>query len=391
MTCQPRSLAIGATMCFTWLACIRTPMGEQQSGTTNIAGAVAGGGTTGASGTTGGVARVGGTVGVAGAFGIGGVSGTGGPPGGNTSLSCIPACPASAICCDGSDENCDGTRLPSGDGTNTGEFVVSSDELTVTDMITGLVWQRDGSGTRAGCSGTSNLTCTWAEAKTYCASLILGGLSGWRLPSRTELRTIVDFTRSSPAIDPTAFTNTPSASYWTSSPSAGSSGRAWLVDLNRGSADDGAVSVNNRVRCVHMAPRCYPTNRFVVLTGGMVRDTLTELVWQQDGSGTRTGCSGAGNTTCAWVEAKAYCSGLSLASLSDWRLPTIKELDSIVDLTVAGPGSISQAAFPNTPANWFWTSSPYAGSSDFAWFVYFGYGSSYSIVVGDDLLVRCVR
>jgi len=163
-------------------------------------------------------------------------------------------CPSGATCCDGSHESCDGTRLPSGDGANVGKFVVSADGLTVTDTITGLVWQRDGSGRRTGCSVPSggNLTCLWAEAKAFCASLTLGGLTGWRLPGLTELYTIVDFTVS-PAIDHTAFPSTPSERFWTSSPYAGVSYPvyAWYVDFNDAqSRHTLAGGYLYRVRCV---------------------------------------------------------------------------------------------------------------------------------------------
>jgi hypothetical protein len=89
-------------------------------------------------------------------------------------------CPSDAVCCDGSDEKCDGTRLPAGAGTNAGQFLISADGLTVTDTITGLRWQRDGAGTRAGCKlDGSKPICAWTEAKDDCASLTLGGVSGW--------------------------------------------------------------------------------------------------------------------------------------------------------------------------------------------------------------------
>lgn len=163
-------------------------------------------------------------------------------------------CPSYATCCDGSNEGCDGTRLPAGDGTNSGQFVVSTDGLTVTDTITGLVWQRDGSGARAGCA--KGATCTWAEAKVYCAELVLAGGLGWRLPARMELLTIVDFTRTQPSSDPAAFPNTPSESFWTSSPYVGSSGYAWYVSFVFGDPEDGdysgsqGVGKDYRVRCV---------------------------------------------------------------------------------------------------------------------------------------------
>jgi hypothetical protein len=159
-------------------------------------------------------------------------------------------CPSDATCCGGADQACDGARLPAGDGANAGEFAVSADGLTVTDTITGLDWQRDGSGTRAGCSGSGTLTCTWAEAKTYCATLALGGVSGWRLPARMELRTIVDFTKYWPSIDPTAFPNTPADWFWTSSTNAGSSVNAWGVLFLDGNLHVYDVGNGYRVRCV---------------------------------------------------------------------------------------------------------------------------------------------
>jgi hypothetical protein len=286
-------------------------------------------------------------------------------------------CPSGSICCDGSSESCDGTRLPSGDGANSGELVVSSDGLTVTDTITGLVWQRDTS---------SN---TWAEAKAYCAGLTLGGFSDWRLPAVMELLTVVDFTRILPAIDPTAFPNAPTGVFWTSSPYAFLSGDAWLVDFNYGDWDNISVGNGDAVRCVR-GSRCYPTSRFVVLAGGLVQDSLTGLVWQQDGSG--TGCSGSGTLTCTWAEAQAYCAGLTLGGLSGWRLPTVKELSSLVDFTVALGLPINQTAFPNTtlPSS-FWTSSSSAFLPGTVDVNFVGGGRSSFDDVGNDNGVRCVR
>ena len=171
--------------------------------------------------------------------------------------------------------------------------MVSADGLTVTDMITGLVWQREGSGARPGCSGTSQLTCSWSEAQTYCAGLTLSGLSDWRLPALKELSTIVE--PNLPSIDPTAFPGTPETTFWTSTqqdqlPTPIVS----VVDFDGGSCgvitEPPALAIalglqfDYHVRCV-VGSRCYPTSRFVVLAGGLAQDTLTGLVWQQDGIG----------------------------------------------------------------------------------------------------------
>ena len=365
-----------------------------RGGTFDFGGATgARGGTTGSGGVsrTGGVEGLGGIIGIGGMFLTGGTvvsGGTGGTAGTTASgpaygMPCTTNddCPSGSTCCDGSSESCDGTRLPSGDGTDSGEFVLSSDGLTVTDTITGLVWQAQGNATGM----------TWDAAQTYCAALTLGGISSWRMPAVGEFNTIVDFTVHDPAIDPTAFPNTPDEPYWTSSPFADSPGYAWYVDSLDGGSETtlGALSASNWwVRCVR-GSRCYPKSRFVV-SSGLVTDALTNLVWQQPAS----------TTLMAWADAQTYCSSAG----SGFRLPTVKELLSIVDFTVADPGpTINQTAFPNTPTEAFWTSSPDAIESEASWVVHFAgtsYGSflyehvdtsmSYSIPA-ETARVRCVR
>jgi hypothetical protein len=126
------------------------------------------------------------------------------------------------------------------------------------------------------------------------------------------------------------------------------------------------------------APRCYPVSRFVVLPGGLVRDTLTKLVWQQQSS----------TTTMKWAAAQTYCPSVG----TGFRLPTVRELESLVDLAVPAPGpTIDGTAFPDTPGKAFWTSSPYLGSSGYTWYVDFSAGSSDVQVVDALYGVRCVQ
>ncbi len=337
----------------------------QKSGSTGSGGAPATGGS-------------GGRTGSGGVSGSGGVGGTGGTTGssGVYGMACTSNldCPSDAVCCDGSDESCDGSRLPSGDGANPGEFVVSADGLTVRDTITGLIWQRDTSGLRAGCSDGQD--CIWEEAEAYCASLVLGGLSGWRLPAAKELVSIVDFTANNPAIDPTAFPNTSAWGAWTSSPCVGAEGAAWAVNVGDGNSYC-AAGETYQARCVR-GSRCYPVSRLAAQDGGLIRDTLTNLVWPQQVS----------TTDMTWEEAQTYCSSLG----AGFRLPTVKELGSILDLTRANP--IYQTDFPSAAVLSFWTSTTFAGSSGAAWDIDFSYntcGSSGTADVGSKLMARCVR
>ncbi len=125
-------------------------------------------------------------------------------------------------------------------GSDSTRFGVSSDGLIVTDTNTGLAWERDMSGARPGCDGNAEGvgTCTWAEAKAYCAGLSLDG-SGWRLPTLTELESIVDAAVPfpGPTIDQTAFLGTPSGGFWTSSPGSGVPPSHWVSIVTFDSGD----------------------------------------------------------------------------------------------------------------------------------------------------------
>jgi hypothetical protein len=121
--------------------------------------------------------------------------------------------------------------------------------------------------------------------------------------------------------------------------------------------------------------RCYPTTRFEVLPGNFVRDTLTQLVWQRRAS----------SKIMDWEAADAYCSS------SGFRLPTVKELASLVDLTVTSGPMIDQTAFPDTPTFLFWTSTRLAGAPENVWCINFSSGYWNFDLTIPHFRVRCVR
>ncbi len=126
--------------------------------------------------------------------------------------------------------------------------------------------------------------------------------------------------------------------------------------------------------------------------GSEVTDQKTGLIWRRCAEGmvfsggTCTGTASLFTHEAALQLAATQASNTGIA----WRLPNIKELSSIADKNLSNP-AIDSAAFPATPAFWFWSASPYVGSSDYAWYVNFSGGVvSGNLRVSSDY-VRLVR
>jgi hypothetical protein len=120
----------------------------------------------------------------------------------------------------------------------------------VIDRQTGLGWQGCTRG-QAGisCSGTAT-TSTLPQALTYCEGLSWGGYDDWRLPSRNELQSIVDYNSVSPSIDTDVFPLAPSGYFWSSSSRADSLDSVWVFDFDAGGMGSDQTSNVYWVRCV---------------------------------------------------------------------------------------------------------------------------------------------
>ncbi|MDH5547047.1 MAG: DUF1566 domain-containing protein [Gammaproteobacteria bacterium] len=97
-----------------------------------------------------------------------------------------------------------------------------------------------------------------------------------------------------------------------------------------------------------------------------VRDNTTGLVWEVK---TSTNSS----TEFSWPDAQTYASNLSLCGFSDWRLPTVNELLSLVDYHVSNP-AIDTNFFPYTISNYYWTIRESSQTSGVIWVVRFSDG-----------------
>jgi hypothetical protein len=346
----------------------------------------AGGSVGGASGSAGGVSgsaggRGGSAGGVAGSAGGAGAALGGAGGGGGTAA----AGGSQGGAAGGANLNWAGWPMPNdiydvGQGAPNPMAYASNGDGTVTDLVTGLMWQQS----------APPLTYNWSDAVAYCPRQSIAGHNDWRLPTEIELVSLIDgYPRApDPAINPDAFPQTPVDFFWSSTPLAGAPGVAWFVLFQDGtvSATDGKYA--SHVRCVRSpgaaAGPTAPPARYVV-GAATVQDSQTNLVWQRSLSAAMYG----------WQDARAYCPGADVASAlggTGWRLPSKKELLTLVDFGVPLPGpTLDVTAFPGATAVSLWSVSAVNTSFSTAWRVAFDSGGATTLDVGSPLHVRCVR
>jgi Protein of unknown function (DUF1566) len=115
--------------------------------------------------------------------------------------------------------------------------------------------------------------------------------------------------------------------------------------------------------------------------GDTVLDRTTGLEWSREN---------VPGGTMNWKAAQEACAKLSLGGHSDWRLPTIRELLTLVDYERHNP-SIDIEAF-KCESSYYWTSTPLHSSPGvYAWVVDFHYGFASWSNQDNDLYVRAVR
>lgn len=204
----------------------------------------------------------------------------------------------------------------------------------IKDKNTGLIWD----------NAHDDWSLTYEEAEVFVAEMNqqrYHGYADWRLPLREEFRSLLFYDSRIPAIDTTYFTGAKADMYWVGQDNKQDSSLSWTFYCGYGCAIICPKTEKARVRMVRgnhsknnfLLPA---KERFMINGDGTVSDKLTGLMWMQ------------GETPLlALTEALEYCCKLNLGGFSDWYLPNIKELGTIVNLT-EGDNWFFTDVFPDT-------------------------------------------
>jgi hypothetical protein len=253
----------------------------------------------------------------------------------------------------------------------TPSYTRSTDGKTVTDNVTGLMWQSTPDVNEDGTiDANDKLTIDEAEAHvTALNDAAWGGYTDWRLPTIKELYSLITFIGTDPPPEGTStdgmvpFIDTTVFDFAYGDISAGeriidmqyaSSTRYVSTTMNGQVTQFGVNFADGRIKGYGLgglgpiggektfAVQCvrgntlYGINSFVDNGDNTITDTATGLMWPQDDSGTGMDWE----TTLAWVQQKNTENYLGH---SDWRLPDVKELQSIVDYS-RSPATTNSAA-----------------------------------------------
>jgi hypothetical protein len=247
---------------------------------------------------------------------------------------------------------------------------------TVTDQVTGLMWQQADGG-----------EMTWERAGAYCKGLALGGHNDWRIPFAHELFSITNHNDGKPALYP-AFSRSDAEYWWSADPRADDPSRVWVVNAGGGIGphpkNQTTSAGGNRpyhTRCVRSSVKLDGLfNSYTDNGNGTVTDNHTGLIWQK----------AEAPELMTWEEALKYAEALSLGGRDDWRLPNIKELQSLNDEHRTGP-SINTAYFSAASPLGYWSSTTLANHSTRAWTIDFNFGIGSYKEKTEKLRVRAVR
>ena len=252
---------------------------------------------------------------------------------------------------------------------------------TITDNVTGLMWQKVDGG-----------SMSYASASSYCDNLTLANYTDWRLPTPLESFSILIHQNNNPAINTAFFSSSSSlvAQYWwTNTTQLGDNSKVWCTNSGGGIGNKpkseaigevgGTFRYNVRAVRNSTTPTTLP-NHFTDNSDGTITDNLTQLIWQKV----------TNPSALTWEQALAYAEGLSLGASSEWRLPNIKELQSLNDETLTNP-SVNTDYFSSIGVKNYWSSTSLPNQTTEAWYCNTKFGiTTYDLKTNSNYVI-CVR
>ncbi|WP_319550313.1 DUF1566 domain-containing protein [Desulfogranum marinum] len=268
------------------------------------------------------------------------------------------------------------------------------DQNIIKDRATQLIWPRNASLTE--------YPMGWFEALQWINELNeqqLFGKKSWRLPNRRELRSLIDHSRSNPALPQDhLFHNVAIGWYWTSTTSAMNTNYAWYIHM-----EGGRMFYGNKNESYWLLPVCgtsnilprtgqescfdkngqaslcnetgqdgffrcgaeWPAPRFVIDAQGVL-DQLTGLIWHPDGNLT--------DGPVSWEEALYAVKSYAAKTRQPFRLPTINEMESLVDASQHSP-ALPRRHFFDNPQEAYWTSTTSGFETDWSYVLYLHKGA----------------
>lgn len=266
---------------------------------------------------------------------------------------------------------------------------------TVTDNVTGLMWQQDPGN-----------KMTWVEAVELLKDFKMAGYTDWRLPTIKELYSLINFsgeTESIPYIDTHYFTfNYGDATGERAIDSQYATSTIYDSDTMFGNTTVFGVNfADGRIKgypidkafyvMLVRGNESYGLNHFVDNGDGTITDYSTGLMWLTYDSGYFLD-EGAMD----WDDALSWTENLEYAGYQDWKLPDAKELQSIVDYTRSPDTTNSPAIDPlfevteissldgSTGYPYYWSSTTHLDGRYYGEYgVYVAFGEALGEMFGD--------
>jgi hypothetical protein len=220
---------------------------------------------------------------------------------------------------------------------------------TIRDNVTCLIWDK---------IPATNVAYTWSDSKLRCTGNPLHDGVGWRVPTRIELMSLVDYSKCNPAVDKTFFPqNLSNPPYWTASAMSAIANFGYLIKFYDGVVNYADQASMYFAQCVRGngespdLPITPPGDHYTIGSSDVV-DNYTGLVWQRDDS------QALSLQPISSQDAIVYCQTLGLNGQT-WRLPSVKELATLIDETRLGQGLplVDPSAFAHAAASDYWSST----------------------------------